>query len=315
MLVEVLLDTRIHVHYGFLTLCSAQTEDDDDSLADAWRGQVNGLVGAAVPEMLRIRTDTHTGAVDVRIELHDAEPELRDEWAEIVEVWFANWVDDLTLSAFEEFAGPVSLPPGGYQVRYAGTGRSGSERCLLQFWPAAGIDRIVRQTGPAAADNDLEGSYPKAGAKLKSAPDQVRLTFDDTIFPGVSSLRVTGPDGEVTDGGANVDGSEISARLESGLPDGRYTVSWSVRGGILGSTLLNDALTHGCAQADLGYRVTIHGLRHSIANWLKTAGVPTPDIQASLRHTDPRTTATYLHTTTQGRTQAINKHPGRPSRA
>jgi integrase len=87
------------------------------------------------------------------------------------------------------------------------------------------------------------------------------------------------------------------------------------RGGILGSTLLNDALTHGCKQADLGYRVTIHGLRHSIANWLKTAGVPTPDIQATLRHTDPRTTATYLHTSAQERTQAINKLPSRPTTA
>jgi integrase len=79
--------------------------------------------------------------------------------------------------------------------------------------------------------------------------------------------------------------------------------------------LLNDALTHGCKQANLGYRVTIHGLRHSIANWLKTAGVPTPDIQATLRHTDPRTTATYLHTSTQERTQAINKLPSRPTTA
>ena len=68
------------------------------------------------------------------------------------------------------------------------------------------------------------------------------------------------------------------------------------RGGIITSTLINDALTAGCQASGLGYRVTAHGLRHSFANWLKTAGAPTRDIQEALRHRDQRTTATYLHT-------------------
>jgi integrase len=50
------------------------------------------------------------------------------------------------------------------------------------------------------------------------------------------------------------------------------------RGGIITSTLINDARTAGCQAAGLGYRVTAHGLRHSFANWLKTTGVPTRDI-------------------------------------
>jgi integrase len=83
------------------------------------------------------------------------------------------------------------------------------------------------------------------------------------------------------------------------------------RGGIITSTLINDALTHGCQQAGLGYRVTAHGLRHSFANWLKTAGVTTRDIQAALRHRDQRTTAAYLHTSDDEKTIAINLLPGR----
>jgi integrase len=83
------------------------------------------------------------------------------------------------------------------------------------------------------------------------------------------------------------------------------------RGGIITSTLINDALTAGCAAAGLGYRVTAHGLRHSFANWLKTAGVPTRDIQEALRHRDQRTTATYLHTSDAEKTRAINLLPGR----
>jgi integrase len=83
------------------------------------------------------------------------------------------------------------------------------------------------------------------------------------------------------------------------------------RGGILTSTLINDALTTACQAAGLGYRVTAHGLRHSFANWLKTAGVPTRDIQAALRHRDQRTTATYLHTTDTEKTRAISLLPSR----
>ena len=83
------------------------------------------------------------------------------------------------------------------------------------------------------------------------------------------------------------------------------------RGGTITSTLINDALTTGCAAAGLGYRVTAHGLRHSFANWLKTAGVPTRDIQTALRHRDQRITAAYLHTSDDERTTAINLLPSR----
>jgi integrase len=83
------------------------------------------------------------------------------------------------------------------------------------------------------------------------------------------------------------------------------------RGGIITSTLINDALTHGCQAAGLGYRVTAHGLRHSFANWLKIAGVATRDIQTALRHRDQRTTAAYLHTSDDEKTNAINLLPSR----
>jgi len=83
------------------------------------------------------------------------------------------------------------------------------------------------------------------------------------------------------------------------------------RGGTITTTLINDALTHGCQTARLGYRVTAHGLRHACGNWLKNAGVPTRDIQAVLRHADQRTTNGYLHTSTEEKTTAIAKLPKR----
>jgi integrase len=103
-----------------------------------------------------------------------------------------------------------------------------------------------------------------------------------------------------------------SGDAANSAPDPEALVFRGPRGGIITSTLINDALTHGCATAGLPYRVTAHGLRHSFANWLKTAGVPTPDIQAALRHRDQRTTAGYLHTSDAEKTHAINLLPSRP---
>lgn len=185
MLVEVLLETEIHVHYGFLTFCSAQTQADEESLQDAWRSQTNGLIGAAVPELLRIRTETHTGQVRVRMELHDSVPDFTDDWLEVVEVNFASWVDDLTLSAFEQFDGPVSLPPGSYRVRYAARtlpnpdDSSVAEECLLQFWPATGADHIVRQTSRSAAHWHRTGTLPPwTAAELSDRVQHLRMNRD-----------------------------------------------------------------------------------------------------------------------------------------
>jgi integrase len=95
-------------------------------------------------------------------------------------------------------------------------------------------------------------------------------------------------------------------------PPGHARIFHGPRAGILTSTLLNDTLAKACRDADLGYRVTAHGLRHSFANWLKIAGVPTRDIQEVLRHRDQRTTSNYLHTSSTEKIVAINKLPGRP---
>jgi hypothetical protein len=157
MLVDVLLDTPIHVHYGFLRLGNVDPEPDTDELTDATRGQVNGLCGAVVPGVLRTHTGLHTGTVQVRIELHTDEPALDDTWQDAVEVLFSTQADELALTAFDTYAGPVDLPPGTYRTRYCARdmqrghdldtslGDAPVDRYLLQFWPATGIDRIVRQ--------------------------------------------------------------------------------------------------------------------------------------------------------------------------
>jgi hypothetical protein len=55
----------------------------------------------------------------------------------------------------------------------------------------------------------------------------------------------------------------IKADLATRVPRSRdgLQIFHGSRGGILGSTLLNHALTHGCHKAGLGYRVTTRGSR------------------------------------------------------
>ena len=170
MLVEVLVDTSIFVHYGFLTLTAA--EGDSGDRADGYRGQVNGLCGAAQPGVLHMHTGLHTGNVGVRIELHTDEPGLDEAWQDVVEAYFSTSSEDLMLSAFDSVEGPVDLPPGFYRVRYCAQdmqrGDDGDttpdgeavDSYVLQFWPASGVDRIVRQGSRIAGYRHREGTEP-----------------------------------------------------------------------------------------------------------------------------------------------------------
>ncbi|XVU21901.1 hypothetical protein ACQPZJ_32140 [Actinoplanes sp. CA-054009] len=163
MLVEVLLDKPVHVNYGFLTL-----GENEPVPEDAARGQANGLCGAAVPGVLHMHTGLHTGDVQVRVELHATEPEeLGDEWRDVVEVLYTTAAEDLALGGFDSSAWPVDLPPGVYRARYCAADMQrdrdeerGGGRYLLQFWPATGVDRIVRQSGEYAAYWHREGTGP-----------------------------------------------------------------------------------------------------------------------------------------------------------
>jgi hypothetical protein len=162
MSARVLLDRTIHVSYS---TAQAGPGDDPGSKPDAfWRGQVNGLCGAAVRGFLCLVTGLHTGYVRFTAELHPAEPPLGDDWEEAVEVSFRHRAKKLWLGGLMSDAYPVKLPPGDYRVRYCARGMDQGHRLdvvgednvveayLLQFWPApAGPDRTVRQTTEIAA--------------------------------------------------------------------------------------------------------------------------------------------------------------------
>lgn len=159
---EILLDHLVEVAYGRVHLAPA--EADLVSGAEAFRGQANGMCGAAVPGYLLLRTGLRHGDIGLRVELHAAEPVLDDEWEDVVEVSFSSGGPGLLLRGPDDVAPePVALPPGDYRVRFCGVGMQDGfdeeshdgepplDQYLLAFWPApARDDRIVR-TGSAVA--------------------------------------------------------------------------------------------------------------------------------------------------------------------
>jgi hypothetical protein len=153
----VLLDRAVFVTYGSAAV-QPEDVDEDWEIGDEWRGQVNGLCGAAVHGTMALTTGRHTDDVEFVVELHHVEPPLGDAWEDVVEVSFAATSSEMVLRGLMSDAWPISLPVGDYRVRYCGQkmdqGHDGEpvDSYLLQFWPGKpGPDRVVRQTSSIAA--------------------------------------------------------------------------------------------------------------------------------------------------------------------
>lgn len=166
----VLFDGVVGLSYSQIYVISNQ-DTFIDGFEDALDGQQNGLCQAGTPGLLFLVTGTHTGRVRFAVELLEDEPELTDEWEEVVETSFRPLTTEVTLT--EWGAGdswPLTLPIRDYRVRYSAAGLDvGSDdygpeddadyedyvwpdRYLLQFWPASpGPDAILRQTSQTAS--------------------------------------------------------------------------------------------------------------------------------------------------------------------
>lgn len=160
----VLFEGPLNVHYGQAYVVSGGQGFCGDMEA-TFRGQQNGLCGAAVGGSLFLVTGLHTGQVAFRVELHEAEPPVDENFEEVVEVSYRPLSAEVEL---EEWAGepvcPLPLAVTDYRVRYCGRGMDAGKEAdtivdeppidsyLLQFWPdAATPDRILKQTGETAA--------------------------------------------------------------------------------------------------------------------------------------------------------------------
>jgi hypothetical protein len=160
----MLFEADVPVHYGFINLLGANDANQADLMA-ARAGQVNGLVGAAVPGQLSLVTALHTGRVPLVVRWHDTEPALGDEWADVVEVSFDPPEVDLLLTSFQD-SFELRLPVvRSLRARYCASEMDAArdadtvmddeptiDRYLLELWPAAPApDTVVRQTSEIAA--------------------------------------------------------------------------------------------------------------------------------------------------------------------
>ena len=87
---------------------------------------------------------------------------------------------------------------------------------------------LVALAGPAHAHNGLQGTTPSADASVESVPDAVVLRFDQAVLGIGTAVRVTGPDGDVQSGAAEVTDDTVRQPVAAGAPAGDYTVSWRV---------------------------------------------------------------------------------------
>jgi hypothetical protein len=158
---ELVFEDTLFVHYGFVFLSPADEQDPD--LDKSRRGQVNGLLGAGTGDALALTTGTHTGDVPLRVEWYETQPELDDDWDDVVEATVDITGRRMRLAAFDDHR-EVKLPATGpHRARLCAAGFEAArlekeleddrtaDRYLLQLWPAAHAeDAIVRVSGPAA---------------------------------------------------------------------------------------------------------------------------------------------------------------------
>ncbi|WP_446900940.1 copper homeostasis periplasmic binding protein CopC [Burkholderia sp. YIM B11467] len=82
----------------------------------------------------------------------------------------------------------------------------------------------------ASAHGKLESAVPATGSTVDTAPDTVRLTFNEDLEPAFSSVKVSDANGNaVTQDKAKVDASNprVMTVAMPKLAPGAYTVQWA----------------------------------------------------------------------------------------
>jgi hypothetical protein len=156
---------KLHVHYGQAYVFSGE-EWDTGEMDACFRGQSNGLLGAAEAGVLFLMTGLHTGFVKLRVDVDDAEPEPDGSWEECVEATFTPSAADARLVTWGgEPVCELPLNEIAYRVRYQANGMDAGrdadtilededeiDSYRLSFWPGPPApDRVVRQMSGIAA--------------------------------------------------------------------------------------------------------------------------------------------------------------------
>jgi hypothetical protein len=159
-----IFDGGLYVHYRQAYVLSNAQETSE--LPDCFKGQTNGLCGAAVSDTLFLITGLHTGHVHLSVDVLDAPPPLDQTWEEVVEVPFMINGEGASLNDWNgKCVCEIPLSPGTYRVRYCARDmdRGREVDTILQneepidfynlaFWSADLLpDVVLKQTSEIAA--------------------------------------------------------------------------------------------------------------------------------------------------------------------
>lgn len=158
-----MFEGKLHVHYGqaYVVPTGAVL---DDYMEDCFRGQSNGLCGAAAEDRLFLVSGLHTGAVEFAVDVLSAAPPLDDSWDDVVEASLRVDEQGAQLMDWDGKCSDLRMSPGWYRARYhaknmdvAGevdtiVGGDTIDSYWLLFWPAPQApDTVIKQTSTLAA--------------------------------------------------------------------------------------------------------------------------------------------------------------------
>jgi len=165
----VLFSGQLSINYGqfYVDELTPQNEDDYLLAEQAFKGQANGLCGAAEKGKLFLVAGPQTGAILIDVLLHSSEPPVDKAFEDSVECSMQVPENKAGLCSWaHEESYTLDLPPGNYRVRYSISGMDRDyaedsedvdapipgQRYLLQFWPASGTkDQILKVGSETAA--------------------------------------------------------------------------------------------------------------------------------------------------------------------
>lgn len=105
-----------------------------------------------------------------------------------------------------------------------------AQQLLVRSIAVAGllVATLFGAAGTASAHDVLESSNPADGSTVATLPDQITLTFNKNVLALGSVLKVTGPDGSVTQGKPTVTDNKVQQAIAPGSAAGDYSVVWRV---------------------------------------------------------------------------------------
>lgn len=150
---------------------------------------------------------------------------------------------------------------------------------------------------PALAHAHLQRTAPSAGARLATAPSELRLTFSEAPALAVSSVRLVGPDGAAVPLGglAAASGAPrvVVVPIRGALGAGAYMVTWQIVADDGHPTRGQFTFTIGPAAAGVAARAAVsgHADRERIASTVIPPAASTPHAGSRAPGTLPAGTA------------------------